>query len=146
MQIIEISDHPLGFKRKVEWKGYLHFWDEQVIKLFTICKHYENDNGEYGPEYQTMAFKPFERILTARKDAGKFVDIDGMTLLVSVDNTDPENPITSYLRADNQQAPTQVIDQYDFFNSLILNNSINIPSIGKSVIESEDLIHKTYDN
>jgi hypothetical protein len=147
--VIPISQSEFGLDRDIKVLGYEHSIGRS-IKVFCQCRHYK-----LGEIYETLALNSFERVLIAQINSGRFVDIDGMTLKrieteVQIppieEGGEPTIEIqVSYIRADNQQAPTQIIDQYTFFHTMITGGSINIVNIITGVVQMEDQINKTFD-
>lgn len=64
--IVEIPDHPItGHKRKVEIVGLGINFNNEVVGLETVCRYYENIDGEYGPEVSIPVPIKIEKTLVA---------------------------------------------------------------------------------
>lgn len=136
--IINISDSPISkLKRKVKWTTLSILEEEREIRLYTICRFYENLSGTtYGNPINTSEIKPFERILYAR-------------------NTNQVNPINGIMVNPQLSGDTTIwidaignvvefpMGQFDFFIQK-MDEEIILSQIIESIIYAEDQIYQTY--
>jgi hypothetical protein len=135
MNPIEISDHPeLGLKRKVFWHTFIFSEKEQHVKLFTICKHFQNTSGSYGDIFVSNAVKDFERILVA-SNSRKVNPGNGLVCNPNI------NGIFIDMMGNIVNSP---MGQFDMFLYLIQNPLEIIPLV-EGIIQQEDLFFHSYD-
>lgn len=135
MNLIDISDHPiLGLKRKVSWDTFIYSENEQIIKVFTVCHCYYNDNGRYGEPFMSNIVKDFQRVLIA----SNIRQVNPLTGDVCNQN---DNGIWIDLLGNTIDKP---IGQFEFFRLLINNKSVDIPGLIESAIIQEDTYFHNY--
>lgn len=130
--IIDISNHPvLGLKRKVQWKTFIFSLEEEQVKLFTRCLHYNQDDTIFS----SNAVKDFEKTLIASNQR----------------NVNPTNGLVCNLNEDNEWEDmagnlleVEPVGQFTFFTYLI-GNPVNIPPLIESIIQQEDVYFHGYD-
>lgn len=71
--VVEIADHPKGYKRKVEILGRSIDFETERLELRTRCTFYENDNGDYGDPVSDPAPIVIDRALVAESRQNQFV-------------------------------------------------------------------------
>lgn len=138
MQIINISNSPEGYKRKVEVYAWGANYEAKIVFIDTRCRHYVDDNGDYGALVEKQSVVTFTRRLEANMN--RFVDpADGMD---AIRETVEGQEV--FKRADNNQSIASPIRQYDFFVGLITSQPISVPTLIAQFVTVEDLVHQSY--